>query len=296
MDMNQTANATRLRCHLNLMSLEGQPGRGDKPLESTFEEIRSAGYDGVQFHVLATPEMLRHARSLGLGSTSLGRVNQPEEAFELASRLSGEGHEAATLHLGWGLEDDEEGSRLIEAVLQASDRYKIPLYPETHRATLFQDMWRTVQFVKRFPELRFNGDFSHWYTGQEMVYGGFESKRSFLKPFLERVRFIHARIGNPGSIQVSIAHGSKPAPEFIGHFQLLWQDAMRGYLVDAASAPYLYFVPELLSPRIFYGREVDCNGVIREEADRWEESLLLCDLGREAFRLAGQAHAAEHDR
>ena len=36
---------------------------------------------------------------------------------------------------------------------------------ETHRATICQGMWRTVQFVKRFPELRFNGDFSHWYAG-----------------------------------------------------------------------------------------------------------------------------------
>lgn len=70
------------------------------------------------------------------------------------------------------MEDDDEAARLIDAVLNASVRYDVPLYVETHRATIFQDLWRAVQFVARFPELRFNGDFSHWYTGLEMVYGG----------------------------------------------------------------------------------------------------------------------------
>ena len=82
--------------------------------------------------------------------------------------------------------------RLIESILEASITCEFPLYVETHRATIFQDMWRTVEFVRQFPEMRFNGDFSHWYTGQEMVYGGFEKKFE-VHPAGARTRALHSR-------------------------------------------------------------------------------------------------------
>ena len=108
---------------------------------------------------------------------------------------------------------------MIGSVLEASARHRIPLYPETHRATVFQDLWRTVQLVRRFPELRFNGDFSHWYTGLEMVYGGFEKKLEFIQPVLDRVRFLHGRIGTPGCIQVDIGDGDALGRPYVAHFR-----------------------------------------------------------------------------
>jgi len=46
--------------------------------------------------------------------------------------------------------------------------------------------------------LEFNGDFSHWYTGQEMVYGGFENKLAFIvadhagkKQIIEAIRILY---------------------------------------------------------------------------------------------------------
>ena len=56
-------------------------------------------------------------------------------------------------------------------MLSAAERCRIPLYAETHRATIFQNYWRTVQCAKRSPELHDNGDFSNWYTGSEFVDG-----------------------------------------------------------------------------------------------------------------------------
>ncbi|HEX9201500.1 MAG TPA: hypothetical protein VF865_18225, partial [Acidobacteriaceae bacterium] len=186
-----------------------------------------------------------------------------------------------TLHVGWGMESDDDGARLIEAVLDASARYHVPLYVETHRATLFQDMQRTVQFVERFPELRFNGDFSHWYTGSEMVYGGFENKLAFIQPVIERVRFLHGRIGNPGCMQVAIAPDD-PAP-YVAHFRTLWTRCFAAYLRDSAPPqPFITFTPELLAPGIFYARTF--QGA--EESDRWEQSLLLATIARECFAEA----------
>lgn len=267
----------RLRCYFNWLALDGLgpfPGR-------SVAAIQAAGYDGIQFIDPLDSAALAEARTLGLGVCGSGRVNTPAEAGPVAEAAADAGLECLTLHIGWGMESDDEGARLIEAVLAASRRYKIPLYVETHRATLFQDLQRTVQFVGRFPEVRFNGDFSHWYTGSEMVYGGFEAKLAYIQPVIERVRFVHGRIGNPGCMQVAITRDD-PAP-YVAHFREIWTRCFAGYLRDgSAQQPFLTFAPELLAPGIFYARTF--QGA--EESDRWEQSLVLAEIGRECFAAA----------
>lgn len=274
-----------LRVYLNLMSLEDLPAWSASPRtrepERLLAAIGEAGYEGVQFIGPVTPAEQAACARLGLGKCGLGRVNQPDDALALARRFHQEELECATLHVGWGLEDDDEAARLIEAVLAAELATGVPLYVETHRATIFQDMWRTVRLVERFPELRFNGDFSHWYTGLEMVYGGFDRKVEFIGPVLERVRFLHGRIGSPGCIQVDIGDGDTAAQPYVAHFETLWKACFQGFRAAAAAGDRMLFVPELLSPRIYYGRLLAPGG--EEESDRWQQSLVLARLARRWF-------------
>lgn len=283
-----TVRPPRLRCYLNLLALRGMPEfpQGQSAKER-FETIAEAGYDGVQFIEPINGADRAICQQLGLGRASGGRVNLPEEAAQLAERLAAEEQECGTLHVGWGLENDDDVFRLIEAILNASVRHKIPLYVETHRATVFQDIWRTVKFVGVFPDLRFNGDFSHWYTGQEMVYGGFDKKMAFIKPVLERVRFIHGRIGNPGCMQVEIGDGSSDSRPYVAHFRELWRECFRGFLASAQPGDTICFTPELLAPEIYYARTFpDGAGVAREESSRWGQSLVLKRIAEECFAEA----------
>lgn len=267
----------RLRCYFNWLALDGLGPFADGPVAA----IQAAGYDGVQFIDPPDNAALGDARARGLGVCGGGRVNAPGDAAAIAQAAADAGLECLTLHVGWGMESDDDGARLIEAVLEASAIYRMPLYVETHRATLFQDMQRAVQFVERFPELRFNGDFSHWYTGSEMVYGGFENKLAFIQPVIERVRFVHGRIGNPGCMQVAVA-ANDPA-SYVAHFRALWTQCFAAYLRDPApQQPFLTFTPELLAPGIFYARTF--GG--KEESDRWEQSLLLMQIAKECFGVA----------
>jgi hypothetical protein len=262
--------AQELKYYFNLLALDGLPTR-------SLEDICNAGYHGVQFAVPASKADIQICRKLGLRMAASGRINRLEDANSLAALWATDGFDCATLHVGWGMEDDTEAFRLIESVLAAVSSHKVPLYVETHRATIFQDMWRTAQFVRQFPELRFNGDFSHWYTGQEMVYGGFGKKFEFIQPILERVRFIHGRIGNPGCIQVRIDPDRLPEPDYVVHFRQLWTTCFR----NGARI----FTPELLASGIYYAR---CfwneGGTLVEESDRWEQSLILCRIAEECFR------------
>ena len=270
-----------LRSYMNWLALNGLPAFPDGPLRA----IRDAGYDGVQFIQPLLHTHVDEARALGLGVCGSGRVNEPRDAENLASEARRMGLECVTVHVGWGIEEDNDADRLIGAVLESSARHGVPLYPETHRATIFQDMWRTVQFVRRFPELRFNGDFSHWYTGLEMVYGGFEKKLEFIWPVLDRVRFLHGRIGNPGCIQVDIGDGDASERPFVAHFRTLWTAIFAGFLQTASPGDFICFTPELLAPGIYYARTFEG----REESDRWQQSLVLVRMARQCFAAAGGA-------
>jgi hypothetical protein len=264
---------------MNIQALDGLP-QHDDPLRS----IREAGYDGVQFIHPIAHALKDEALRLGLGVCGSGRVNSPAEAAPLAQEGKLAGLECLTLHLGWGMEDDDEAARLIHAVLDASAKYSIALYPETHRATIFQDPWRTLQFLKRFPSLEFNGDFSHWYTGAEMVYGGFENKLALIRPVLERVSFLHGRIGNSGCMQVSVDDGVNEEQPYVAHFRALWTEAFTGFLKRRPASDTICFTPELLGPSIFYARTF--HGL--EESDRWQQSLVLVRIARECFQEASQ--------
>ena len=274
----RNATEPRLRCYMHMQAMDGLMLMAASPLQA----IRDAGYDGVQFKLAPTAEEQREAQMLGLGMCGSGRVNEPGEAEPLAREARLCGLECLTLHVGWGMEDDEQAVELIGAVLEASARQSIPLYVETHRATIFQDPWRTLGFLKRFPELEFNGDFSHWYTGTEMVYGGFENKLAFIRPVLERIGFVHGRIGSPGCMQVNIEDGGAEGRPYVAHFRAMWTAAFAGFLSRRPAGDTICFTPELLSPAIYYARTFEG----REESDRWQQALVLVRIAEECFEAA----------
>jgi sugar phosphate isomerase/epimerase len=275
----------RLRVYMNIQALDSMPQKPAGGLQA----VRDAGYVGVQFIQPLDGARKNEALALGLGVCGSGRVNTPEEAAPLAKEAREEGLECLTLHVGWGTENDDEADRLISSVLDAATEYSIPLYPETHRATIFQDPWRTVQFLARFPELEFNGDFSHWYTGTEMVYGGFENKLEFMRTVLGRIGFLHGRIGNPGCMQVDIGDGSADGRPYVDHFRVLWTESFLGFLRRRPLLERFCFAPELLGPEYYYARVF--GG--REESDRWQQSLVLVRIARECFAEARRRWACE---
>lgn len=251
------------------------------------EAIAAAGYEGVQG---GDPKL---CSELGIGCTTFGNHQAPGGLAEQAKAWVDRGFECATLHVGTGNESHDDACRLLEEVLEVSDTTGLPLYIETHRATLTQDTWRTVQFVGHYPELRFNGDYSHWYTGLEMTYGDFEAKLEFLAPVFERTRFMHGRIGDPGCIQIDIGDDPANEPASVAHFRRFWTESMRGFLATASPGDVMVFAPELLPSIINYARTVPSpDGSRVEEGDRWTQALRYVDIARECFAAAAADRTA----
>lgn len=281
-----------LRVYLNLDTLVDHSEfdlRSETGRHACIQRLRADGFEGVQY-------TNRFPFEPGLESAycSVARINSAGEADSVTARHADRGDLCVTVHVGWGIEDDAEVYRLIEAILAASLRRSLPVFIETHRATVTQDLWRTVQITKVFPEVRFNGDFSHYYCGQEMVYGDWGAKLTFMEPIFSRVGFMHGRIASPCCMQVPIdpdlearptqAHG---VADYLAHFKDLWTHAMSGFLRSAHPGDFLIFAPELLSGRTYYARMFpNRSGRLVEESDRYSQALLYRDLARSCFAEA----------
>lgn len=237
--------------------------------------IAAAGYTGVQG---APPAAFRRA---GLGVTGGGRITAVGELDEEAPRQQDAGFQGMTLHVGTGLETDDEVDALVEHVVATADRLRFPISIETHRATITQDIARTLRIVDRHPEVRFNGDFSHWYTGLEMRYGDFDAKLDALEPVFARVTHMHGRIGTPGCIQTPL-DGYQDAL-YVRHFEQIWTRVFAAFKRHNPPEALLPFAPELLPPDIFYA-PTDRDGT--EFSDRWIDCRLMGAIARRCWDAA----------
>lgn len=248
--------------------------RGDA--RAILQALKDAGFQGTQGGDVAL------SRELGLGCTAGGRVNKVGEIKPLAAQWKKAGYECATLHVGWGHESDAEADALVRDIHDASRAEDLPIYVETHRATITQDTWRTVQLVQRNPDLRFNADLSHWYTGLEMKYGNIDEKWVFLAPVFERVRFFHGRIGNSSHMQMPFDHPSMEVA--IAHFREMWTRCMVGFLSSAKPGDFISFNPEQLHPSINYApTSRSSRNTWEEGGDRWQDALEMTRIAKECW-------------
>lgn len=286
--------APRLSVYLNLDNLADL--RADSVWPNIaglacYQRLLADGFEGVQ---LTSSEPA--PAGAPLPHCGLDRINTAAEADAIAAKHADRGDSCITVHAGWGMEDDGEVFHLVESILAASDRQRLPIFIETHRATIAQDLWRTIQIIKKFPEVRLNGDFSHYYCGQELAYGDWASKLAFMEPICDRVGFMHGRVASPGCMQMPIGPDRTSRPRqahgvinYLDHFKDLWTRAMLGFLRTACTGDVLIFAPELLSGAHYYARKFpDASGHLIEESDRYAEALLYKHLARACFAEAGR--------
>lgn len=290
----------RLRRDINLGTLAELPqgSRGWRAtLAEQFELLRADGHVAIQ-----SWDQADEVIAAGFRVNGIARVLRPEEFEPLVRAHKAAGFDATTLHVGNSFERDAEMDALAGAMLDASARHAYPVYIETHRGTMTQDMRRTLDLVERFPDLRFNADLSHWYTGHELTYGGeFYERAARLDPVFERVRFMHARVGNPGCIQTGL---DEPG-DYIAHFRWMWTRCFEGFLRGAQPGDYLSFNAELLpqkltrSPEPFWlhyaqpRRDLVGDAMGGEASDRYDDAERLWAMANECF-AAAQAAIAHH--
>lgn len=255
--------------------------RGDRA--AIYAALKAAGYEAIQ---TLEPQA---ALDAGLIPTGLMRIfDDVGQMREQTMKWRDAGCDCSTVQLGTGLEDDAEMLRLAEAMLAISAELDHPVYLETHRATMTQDIRRTLDLIDELPELRFNGDFGHWYIGHELTYGDMDMKFEAMRPVFERTRFMHLRVSSNAFGQLT---ASDPAEaRHLDYYRRMWTASFAGFLRDSAPGDYFAVHPELLPARAFYPKMLPGpDGAMREESDRWTESAFLIEVARQCFAEAEAA-------
>src|SRR5438045_2257716 len=105
-----TSTPPRMRLDINGSNIFGLPAsssiaKGDA--RAVLTAVKAAGFEGVQ-----TGSKAKLCRELGLRVTGSGRINTPEEAAVRAAEAVEQGVDCYTVHVGWGIEDDDQVDRL----------------------------------------------------------------------------------------------------------------------------------------------------------------------------------------
>jgi sugar phosphate isomerase/epimerase len=246
-------------------------------LDEKFRRVAEAGFEAVECwpDEKTGPEIRdtlgRHGLRLGYGARS-GNITGFEGKLKHAVSL---GADYANCHVEGPYNTDDEIEALVRDLMALSDDVGLPVFVETHRGTVTENLFRVWELVRRVPDVRFCADLSHFAVGSEFT----AMTEEHLAPVLERVSSFHARVSNGQQIQVDVGDGlSGPARDFVR----LWTIAMAHWKRAAVPGDILPFVSELGPPT--YGI-VDAQG--RETSDRWQQSLAMRRLGEEAWDLAG---------
>jgi sugar phosphate isomerase/epimerase len=279
----------RLLTGLSFVTIADLPSWSSGPKGDTaqiYAALDEAGYEGIQ--------TLEPATACGAGLIPFGIARVIDDLDQLravARHWRDQGCACTTVQLGTGLEEDDDLCRLAEGMLHIAEQERHPLHLETHRATMTQDIRRTLGLIERFPELTFNGDFAHWYIGHELPYGDIEAKLVAMRPVFERIRFLHLRVSSGAFGQLT---ASDPAEaQHLAIFRRMWTESIGGFLLTARSGDYLPALCELLPARTFYPKMVTGpDGSPREESDRWTETAFLTEQTRVCFDAAVRNIAA----
>jgi hypothetical protein len=184
--------------------------------ESFIKNVIAAGYNGIEINIGALQDK-KHWSSL-LKSTC-----EKEKTFIVIAQMVLDEHYSTfnkfheemikrlellrhfnplfiNAHTGKDYFSFDENCRLIQAAIDFSNQYDVPVYHETHRGRFSYALHTMPAYLKAFPGLELVADYSHWCTVSESMLA---SQADALKMMIPHVRHIHARVGYEQGPQLS---------------------------------------------------------------------------------------------
>jgi hypothetical protein len=222
------------------------PGSGDVfDVESAVNWVRCAGFDGVMHWIAAEADFaaVEVIRRAGL----LAGVGFPVQDIATAALVAQRAHDLGVSFLNAQVYDaftgDAEAIARLEALYELCDSLAVPLFIETHRGMITQDLLRTVAYARQVPRVRFTLDASHYVVGGEIIAPDQAPRfNEALSEIIARSTSVHARVSNGEQIQVDIGDGRGA---LVAVYVNWWTSAYRQWLAQAASGEFFPFVCEL---------------------------------------------------
>ena len=246
-------------------------GCENESVEIFIDKVIDAGYDGIEIFIPSSENFSRDlmakieevllekpgftfiAQQLTVpeNETVDAYISKMEKSLlQLASYQPG----FINSHTGKDYYSFDDNCRVIEAALNVSSKTGVNIFHETHRGRFSFHASSLLPYLKKFPELKLVGDFSHFCVVSESL---LQDQEEIIQQIIPHVSHIHARVGYEQGPQVN----DPAAPEWLHHFNWFagwWEDIIcskieHGHQLftitpEFGPAPYMPLVPFTQQP------------------------------------------------
>ncbi|TFE29488.1 sugar phosphate isomerase/epimerase family protein [Cohnella luojiensis] len=258
-------------------------GRQDREWsdEEKFERLAEAGFNGILGRLPSEPAEQRRWRQLlnrygfSFGVHLIPFPRTWEEAVPFLKRAAEFGAQYVNGQVMDQYVIGDEAIRLLDGLTDAGAKEGIPLYIETHRGRITQDVIRTCDYVKAIPGMRLSIDLSHYVVAGTMDEYD-EKTEAYFEELLQRTGTLHARISGANQVQIDMESAAGQA--MTEHFRRWWGKGMKYWLQDAMPGDRLPFVCELGPIGYAISRYDKRLQRETELSDRSRQALVLKDI------------------
>ena len=263
-----------LKIYQSLWAMElRSPDRPERSDEENFRMVAEAGYDGLcidpsveeipRFRKLK-PLYETHGLEAMVNAFPF-KLEDMQPLLGLANDLS-----ASLVNIIGGVMPikPEDAVPVARRWMDDAKAAGLPVLFETHRDSLLNDLYYTLQVIDLVPEMRLCADLSHFVVDREMREPINARDQAYIERILDRADCFQGRIANREQVQIQIDFPQHQ--EWVGIFRDWWQEGIRRWRARNDDDATLIFLCELGPPPYAI-----TDGHRHELSDRWEEALTI---------------------
>jgi hypothetical protein len=162
----------------------------------------------------------------------------------------------------------EDAVPVVRRWMREAALRELPLLFETHRDSLLNDLYYTLQLMQLVPEMRLCADLSHFVVDREMRIPISDRDQQYISSILARSDCFQGRVANREQVQVQINFPQHQ--QWVQVFKDWWREGMQGWRQRNTEDAELVFLCELGPPPYAMTDGEQC-----ELSDRWDEALQI---------------------